>query len=263
MWRTIALWGFRVMLGAVMFCASVGPKDVDSNISAWLDRFGLQGMARVLADQQVDTRAILISALLLGLSIFLPWWTQHQLATATPRNIHHTDMPEHAGIGDQVEADLVPRYERAVAAAAAAGITSPDGTNRFFPPTIRRAKGDRDTDASAALGFAMHGDWDHPVKSFIPMFALRGMGALEKPIETFRQAAAQGDLRVWGRRESDDLYVLIDQSFWERNTLDMEALIGFMADARTVQIAGDEDDEQFHGIMVNRSEVERVWPHEG
>lgn len=66
-----------------------------------------------------------------------------------------------------------------------------------------------------------------------------------------------------GRRESDGLYVLIDPSFWESNTLSRPELLNVMGSGRTEPIDESGTDDQFQGIMVNRSEVERVWPHEG
>lgn len=78
------------------------------------------------------------------------------------------------------------KYEGAIKEAAAAGLTSADGTGRFYPATITRSKGDRDTGAAAALGYAVSGDWEHPVGGLIPLFAQGGMRALQQPIETFR-----------------------------------------------------------------------------
>jgi hypothetical protein len=92
----IFLWAFRIVLGAIMFCASVGPKDVDSNISDWLDRFGLKALARSLAGQQVDFTALVVCALLLGLTILLPWWSKH--FPARPRHVYDTEVREGIGL---------------------------------------------------------------------------------------------------------------------------------------------------------------------
>jgi hypothetical protein len=117
MWRTFALWAFRIVLGAIMFCASVGPKDVDSNISDWLDRAGLSALARAVSDQQVDTNALVICAVLLGLTIILPWWSKH--FPARPVHVFDTEMREGVTVRDSVEAEVVPA-----------------NLNRFFSPTV-------------------------------------------------------------------------------------------------------------------------------
>ena len=156
----------------------------------------------------------------------------------------------------------IEEYERATRAASAAGITSTDGLNRFYPPTVRREKGDRDTRLSDALGYAMSGNWETPI-GFGLAFSRKGLRALEQPLVTFRKAATGGDLRVWGKRESDGLYQLIDPAFWKSNTIDPDALVSLMPLARTVRTGRGKSDEQFHDIMVNRADVESVWPHEG
>lgn len=161
------------------------------------------------------------------------------------------------------------RYEAAIREAAAAGLTSPDGTNRFYPPTIRRQKGDRDTELAKAISYALTGEWDKSLADigyaspFIAALSRKGVRSLETPLVTFRKAAQAGELRVWGRRGPDGLFEAISPSFWEANAIEAEPLISFLPQARTAYVGGGESEDQFYDIMVNRAEVEAVWPHEG
>jgi hypothetical protein len=128
-------------------------------------------------------------------------------------------------------------------------------------PVRRLTVRDRDTGVANAIGYAITGDWETPVGHGIIFGG--GLKRIEEPVERFREAALNGDLRVWGRRTTGGLFELIEPSFWEDNTLNSEALISFMGQAKTIPFEGVETEERFYGLMVNRAEVERIWPHAG
>ena len=67
----VAVWLWRTVLGAVMFAAGVGPKDVDSNISAWLSLLGMEGAASATQHLVIDSALIWACAVLIAAS-FLP-----------------------------------------------------------------------------------------------------------------------------------------------------------------------------------------------
>lgn len=119
---------------------------------------------------------------------------------------------------------------------------------------------DRNADLANALGYALHADWERTVGYGI---ILSGRGALDHTVEKFRLAAEAGDIRAWGRRELGGLYELIEPGFWSDNTVDLAALRSFMGHAQTVPFEGVTTDRRFYNIMVNRAEVEGVWPHAG
>lgn len=66
----------------------------------------------------------------------------------------------------------------------------------------------RDTPVEFALGYALTGDWGKT--AFGGLIFGGGVWAIEGPIETFRHAALQGELRVWGKRGKGALFELID-----------------------------------------------------
>jgi len=129
------------------------------------------------------------------------------------------------------------------------------------PPAPPAPKGDRDTPIAMALGYATTAEWG---KSTVHGMILGGGShVIYRVAEAFRLAALKGDLRVWGRRERGGLFEQIQPSFWEANTLDADALFSFLPYGRTEPLGDEETDEWFCEIMVNRAEVERVWPHAG
>jgi len=107
--QKIGLWALRIVLGIGMFCASVGPKAANSNISDWLDRFGLKALARQLTDQQIDTTVLWICALLFFLTIFLPWYSKH--FPARPRQIHHVPLHAETAPTPSLNAEKIPAPE--------------------------------------------------------------------------------------------------------------------------------------------------------
>jgi hypothetical protein len=135
-------------------------------------------------------------------------------------------------------------------------------SNRAVASAKSHLHGGRDTQIANALSYALSGNWDGNIGMGL-IFSRNGLRALEKPLVRFRKAASSGELRVWGKRDSTDLFELIDPSFWLSSTLEPASLISMMSVARTQCFDGAVTVEQFHDIMVNRFEVERVWPHAG
>lgn len=120
---------------------------------------------------------------------------------------------------------------------------------------------DRDTGIEHALGYAIHANWEMPVGygQFITIPPID----LDRPIERFREAALAGELRVWGRRQPNGLIEEIKQDFWGDNTIDETAIRALFGQSRTIPFEDAKTAGRFYGIMVNRAEVERVWPHAG
>lgn len=223
--------------------------------------------ARALFDNQIVMwRAIVLAPygwiwlfgfLLLWLLVVL--WTAHKTEErekenrSTPPAIQERKQAKAPRTSTRATDALIEQYDRAsrwaeadARVANAAKIAGP----------IK----DRDTDIKKALGFAITGDWDTIIGIGV---AISGkMQSLDRAIERFRNAAARDELRVWGRSEPDGLYVRIDPSFWASNTLDRTELFSVWGRGRSEPMGEDEADDPFHGIMVNRFEVEKVWPHE-
>jgi hypothetical protein len=123
------------------------------------------------------------------------------------------------------------------------------------------SKGDRNTALAYALGYAVHANWESPIR--YGHFIMGPKDNLDGPIERFREAALAGELRVWGRRQPNGLFELIEPGFWEDNTLDDVSLRALFSQARTVPFEDAKTEGRFYDIMVNRTEVERTWPHAG
>jgi hypothetical protein len=184
---------------------------------------------------------ILLVALLVAGAM---WWATHQQraafrarAKANPILMRRalTDAERHASYQEALKG-----YPRATATTETSG---------------------RDTPISFALCYAASGAWGQ--SSALGLAFAGSMHHFDRALERFREAAEAGDLHVWGKRDSDGLYVLIDPAFWESNRLRREALISLMPRGETEPIGDNDTGERYHAIMVNRAEVERVWPHEG
>lgn len=188
---------------------------------------------------------VFIVALMTGTAIFVTY------RYANPRYLERIE-PEAV----PVSTDAV-RYSPAVEAII-------DEKSRFTAAAMQALRGeptrDRNASVAEALGWAIHATWGTPIHALvlsIPPLNLDG------PIERFREAARSGELRVWGRREPEGLIELIDCEFWEDNTIDKRSFRNVFSPSSTTPFEGVEKNERFYGIMVNRSEVERVWPHAG
>jgi hypothetical protein len=116
---------------------------------------------------------------------------------------------------------------------------------------------DRDTHIKSALWYALTGDWNGDAEGIL----FDSMQRLDGVIERFREAARDGHLRVWGMNPDSGLYQLIEASFWRSNTLDRAAIFAFMSANESTRSLNAETQQAFSGIMVNRAEVEGVWPH--
>jgi hypothetical protein len=237
--------------------AQTKPEDAASNIAGWLRVLGIDQAPMLFSSQSADAWATLLGGVLIVLAIVLfalrkrrkrPFDAKslasrpsaQSVARATPTTRQPTAM-------DRVLEEYEPlsRWALANARAREAG-------------AINRRTPDRDTHIKEALWYAITGDWDAGAGSMLFGNAHR----LDAVIDRFREAAIDGELRVWGMRQDDGLYQLIEPSFWESNTVDRAALFAFMgAGASTQALNGDETGEEFSGIMVNRAEVEGVWPH--
>ena len=134
-----------------------------------------------------------------------------------------------------------------------------DKSSPFVPRGITRTR-DRDIGIRQALGYAIDGQWADGAD--VNTIVVRGLGAFNEPVAQFCAAAKAGDLRVWGRRTPNGLFQAIESAFWERNTVDISTIITLFQQSRTRPLSSGDSDE-FYDLQLNRTEVERVWRHEG
>jgi hypothetical protein len=117
----------------------------------------------------------------------------------------------------------------------------------------------RDTAVTETLGYAALGRWGAQLSDAIMHHG--DFAAVGPPLNRFREAAGDGDLTVWGKRERHALYERIEPSFWVDHGLDLQSIL--LGESRTEPKTNAATAERFYDIMVNRSEVERCWPHDG
>ena len=105
------IWLWRALLGVFLFMTGVGPEGAKSNISAWLDRLGLDQAAAATSDFIVDPALLWALALLIAVS-FIPNMieaagksglvperipTSRQLAIAADKALAKYTLAEHPG----------------------------------------------------------------------------------------------------------------------------------------------------------------------
>lgn len=125
------------------------------------------------------------------------------------------------------------------------------------PPLVPKSR--RDTTLSEALAYAALGRWGEKF-SKVPLH-LADWESVRPPMDQFREAALRGDLMVWGKPAALSIFEQIPHTYWREHSLDVQSLM--MGRAVTSPLAEMEATALFEDLMVNRSEVERTWPHAG
>lgn len=123
--------------------------------------------------------------------------------------------------------------------------------------TDRHARGAvRDTGADEALAYIAFGEWG---RDFSEVVIALFEGKVGNPCTPFRQAALEGKITVWGMLRINKVWDKIPASHWAKHGLDEEMFKAGNPATRWTDIHGS-DGEEYHNLMVDRAEIERVWP---
>jgi hypothetical protein len=109
----------------------------------------------------------------------------------------------------------------------------------------------RDADIGEALAYTVTREWGHTLDD--ALLALFEPGA-QNMFNEHREAALNGDVTVWGRRDRFDIWREIPKGYWADHQLNGHALT--QGHART----WGNDTDAYIDLMVNRAETERRWP---
>jgi hypothetical protein len=121
-------------------------------------------------------------------------------------------------------------------------------------PPASEAK--RDTKMHEALAYVELRQWGRKFHAIVSQPSANPEKGFS-PAEV-RQAAIDGDIRIWGRKSPHDAYVLIDPKYWETWQIDWFAALKSNAETekRVTGAAG----YKYYDLMVSRAEFERRWP---
>lgn len=117
-------------------------------------------------------------------------------------------------------------------------------------------KVERDKGLSEALAYAACGLWGRSLSEVITDGGYPDAG--DRWVD-FRQRAHDGQLTVWGKRSSYEIWVKIDPEFWVDHQPKWFDLMRSVA--RTEPTSPGASSECFVDLMVSRTEFEKEWPH--
>jgi hypothetical protein len=116
----------------------------------------------------------------------------------------------------------------------------------------------RDTEMHFALAYVETGRWDIRFADIVMK-----PGAPDKgfsPVE-MRQAALDGDIRIWGRASQSGPHVLIPAGYWEIWQIDWYSALE--SKCRTdIAETGHYGGTKYYDLMVSKAEIEKRWPPE-
>ena len=125
---------------------------------------------------------------------------------------------------------------------------------------VKGKKAERDTGMLEALAFLQSGHW-----GLIPNNLLATKDTDRQPIlnclQDMRQAALDGDIRVWGRSSPGSPQDLIPKGEWKILKIKFLSLFHDNSQTKTeLAEIGVNSPLKYHDLMVSRLEVEQKWP---
>lgn len=122
----------------------------------------------------------------------------------------------------------------------------------YFNAPANRPLGRRDTGAADAIAYIVNRKWGGTV------FEVTAAGAdMSGVVETFQQAARDGELRVWGKAREGGLYERLEPETWQRHQIEWFSLLKGQPTTETLDYMGDTT--KWRDLMVSRAEVQRLW----
>jgi hypothetical protein len=112
----------------------------------------------------------------------------------------------------------------------------------------------RDVGVAAAIAYICYRNWDQDV------FTAAGSSGMDaaRALKDFQQAAADGDVPVWGIRDRE-IYEPIPAEFWRRHQVEWFDLLKGKPTTEPMISASDRG-ERFKDLMTSRARVEELWP---
>lgn len=113
----------------------------------------------------------------------------------------------------------------------------------------------RDVTVNEAVAFMYFGEWG---RDFFEAMGKGKSDELLRVYELFMQAAADGKISMWGRREHRSVYEPIPKEFWYDNRITWLSLM--QKNATDSESTRRDSTDQYLSLMTSRAQVERQWP---
>lgn len=126
-------------------------------------------------------------------------------------------------------------------------------TNKSSTTSITDAAVSRDTSVSEAVAYACFRQWG---KSFFEVAASSDVDGAAG-YDQFLQAAADGLVPIWGRRNQLSVYETISNEYWYKNRIDWFSLL--RGDPKTESSEHTFSGDKYLSLMTSRAAMESRW----
>ncbi len=83
---------------------------------------------------------------------------------------------------------------------------------------------------------------------------------ISNALQKLRQAALDGQLKIWGRLKHDTVFVEVEPSFWKENDIDfLSAYMGQKTPDRPISKSFEDGDGRYAEFQVSKAQVESMW----
>ncbi|MBI5261634.1 MAG: hypothetical protein HY852_07435 [Bradyrhizobium sp.] len=114
----------------------------------------------------------------------------------------------------------------------------------------------RDTKISEAIAYICYLDWG---KSFLMAAGDNPPTEAVEALKSFRQAAADGHVQIWGKVVHGDVYEPIDADYWRSYQIEWFSLLRGQTITEPA-VVGVKRGSEYVDLMVSKSQIEAVWP---
>ncbi len=115
----------------------------------------------------------------------------------------------------------------------------------------------RDTPVAEAIAWVVFRSWG---KTFFDA-AESSLADGNKEFALFLQAAADGDVTVWGILDGASVYIPIPKEYWRTHSIDWFSALREDAHSQPNN-PNDDTRESYAKLMTSKTEVERTWPRD-
>lgn len=130
---------------------------------------------------------------------------------------------------------------------------------KLFQKNLRRPT-QRDTPLQHASFYIVSHRWPSPQEK---PFTETLFGAdISNALQELRQAALDGQLKIWGRLKHDTVFAEVEPSFWKENDIDfLSAYMGQKTPDKPVSKSFEDGDGKYAEFQVSKTQVESIWAH--
>lgn len=117
--------------------------------------------------------------------------------------------------------------------------------------------GNRDTKVGAAISYICFRNWQHDFTDAAE--TAPPASEANEALKSFRQAAADGKIPVWGKAMHSDVFEPVPKEYWLKYQIEWFSLL---RDSATTEpaVIGVLRGYEFLDLMTNKTRIEAIWP---